>query len=258
MTNQKNSPISRRTLLRSGGAVVASGVVLAACGGSKGNTVTRIGEQPESEPLGEAKVDDVVLLRTAQSVEKMVADILGDSRVTSVLSGENATIVTAFAAAHQRHVSDIAPLVSSRGGEPVNEANAKLMTAYGNTVLDLIEQSADEADVLTALLGFETLVAATYQYSMSLTVEPSLRADMMRLGAASSRRAAVAAQLINSGTKAFAPDTDADGNPTVATLPTAFGALNSVQIAVGPPNEVGMRTNILMDTPSLNSLLYVS
>jgi hypothetical protein len=258
MTNQKNSPISRRTLLRSGGAVVASGVVLAACGGSTGNTVTRIGDQPASQPLADVKIDDVVLLRTAQSVEKMVADILSDTRITSLLSGENATIVAAFAAAHQRHVSDIAPLVTSRGAESVNEPNAKLMTAYGNTVLDLIEKSADQSDVLTALLGFETLVAATYQYSMSLTVEPALRADMMRLGAQSSRRAAVAAQLIHSGTKAFAPGTDDQGNPTVATLPSAFGALNSVQIAVGPPNEVGARTTVLMDTPSLNSLLYVS
>jgi hypothetical protein len=188
-------------------------------------------------------------------VEKMVADILSDSRITSVVSGETATIVAAFAAAHQRHVSDIAPLVTSRGAESVNEPNEKLMNAYGNTVLDLIEKSADQADVLTALLGFETLVAATYQYSMSLTVEPALRADMMRLGAQSSRRAA---QLMSSGTKAFAPGTDDQGNPTVATLPTAFGALSSVQIAVGPPNEVGARTPVLMDTPSLNSLLYVS
>ncbi|CAB4561306.1 unannotated protein [freshwater metagenome] len=258
MTHQKNSPISRRTLLRSGGAVVASGVVLAACGGSTGNPVTRIGEQPESEPLSDAKVDDVVLLRTAQSVEKMVADILSDSRITSVLSGEKATLVAAFAVAHQRHVSNIAPLVTSRGGEPVNEANAKLMTAYGNTVLDLIGESKEQDDALTAVLGLETLVAATYQYSLSLTVEPALRADMMRLGAQSSRHAAVLAQLKNPGTKGFAPGTDEEGNPTVATLPTAFGALNSVQIAIGPPNEVGLRTNVLMDTPSLNSLLYVS
>jgi hypothetical protein len=92
MTNEKNSPISRRTLLRSGGAVVASGVVLAACGGSTSNTVTRIGAQPESEPLADAKVEDVVLLRTAQSVEKMVADILSDSRITSVVSGETAEL----------------------------------------------------------------------------------------------------------------------------------------------------------------------
>jgi hypothetical protein len=258
MTNHKNSPISRRTLLRSSGAVVASGVVLAACGGSTGNTVTRIGAQPESTPLGDAKINDVVLLRTAQSVEKMVADIFTDTRVTSLLSGQNASVVAAFAAAHQRHVSDIAPLVTSRGGESINEPNAKLMTAYGNTVLELIDEGKDANDVMTALLGFETLVAATYQYAMSLTEEPALRGDMMRLGAQSSRRAAVTAQLINAGTKSFGPSEDEEGNPTVATLPSAFGALNSVQIAVGPPNEVGARTTVLMDTPSLNSLIYVS
>lgn len=254
MTN----PVSRRKLLVSGSAVVVSGVVLAACGGSTGNTVTRIGDGAENVPLPEAKVDDVVLLRTAQSVEKMIAIILSDPRVTTLLTGENASIIAAFAQAHERHVGDLAPLVVSRGGESVNEPNAKLMTAYGNTVLDLIEEGGDTAGVLTSLLGLETLVASTYQYSLSLTTEPSLRADMMRLGAQSSRRAAVAAQLINSGTKSFATGVDDQGNETVATLPSSFGLLSTVQISIGKPNEVGARTTVLMDTPSLNSLLYVS
>lgn len=257
MSAQKNTPISRRNMLLSGGAALASGAVLAACGGTN-NSVTRIGESPESEPLPPADVTDVVLLRTAQSVEKMIADMMSDTRFTSLVSGDSAALVAAFAAAHQRHVSEIAPLVTSRGGQPVNEANAKLMTSYGDNVLSLIEEGANPADVLTTALGLETLMASTYQYALSLTVEPALRADMMRLGAQSSRRAAVVAQLINPGTQAFAPGLDADGVATVATLPSAFGQLSTVQISIGPKNEAGTATTVLMDTPSLNSLLYVS
>lgn len=258
MSTEKNTPITRRNLLRSSGAVVATGVVLAACGGGTHNSVTRIGESPASEPLPNAEVTDVVLLRTAQSVEKMLADMMNDSRITSLVSGETAALVAAFAAAHQRHVAEIAALVTSRGGESVNERNEKLMTAYGENVLSLISEGANPDDVLAAALGLETLMAATYQYAVSLTVEPALRADMMRLGAQSSRRAAVVAQLINPGTSAFAPGVDENGNATVATLPSAFGPLSTVQIFVGPKNEAGTGTPVLMDTPSLNSLLYVS
>lgn len=258
MNQNPKTQISRRTLLRSGGAAMATGVVLAACGGSTGNQVTRIGEPVPPTPLPEAEVTDVVLLRTAQSVEKMVASILGDSRVASVATGEVATVIAAFAAAHERHVTEIAPLVTARGATAVNTVNEKLMTSYGDTVLSLIEESKDPEDAATILLGMETLMAATYQYAVSLTTEPALRAQMMQLGAASSRRAAVAAQLINPGTKGFAPGVDANGNATVATLPSAFGPLNSVQIAIGPKNDVGVRTTVLMDTPSLNSLLYIS
>ena len=245
-------------MLLSGGAALASGAVLAACGGAPHNSVTRIGDSVESEALPPADVTDVVLLRTAQSVEKMIADMMSDPRFTSLVSGDAAALVAAFAAAHQRHVAEIAPLVTSRGGEPVNEPNAKLMTAYGENVLTLVEEGANPTDVLTTALGLETLMAATYQYALSLTVEPALRADMMRLGAQSSRRAAVVAQLLNPGTQSFAPGVDADGAATVATLPSAFGPLSTVQISIGPKNDAGTATTVLMDTPSLNSLLYVS
>lgn len=258
MNTQSPNHISRRNLLLTGGATAAAAMVLAACGGSTGNQVTRIGEPVPATPLPDADVTDVVLLRTAQSVEKMVASILTDPRVASVASSDVAPVMAAFAAAHERHVTEIAPLVSARGATPVNTVNEKLMTSYGDTVLSLVGESKDPADAATILLGMETLMAATYQYAVSLTTEPALRAQMMQLGAASSRRAAVAAQLINPGTSAFGGGVDADGNPTVATLPSAFGPLNSVQISIGPKNDVGTRTTVLMDTPSLNSLLYVS
>lgn len=257
MTTDKKSPISRRSMLRSGGAVLASGVVLAACGGAKGNPVTRIGEGGEPTVLPDGEVTDVVLLRTAQSVEAMIAEILGGPAVTSIVSSDVAPVIAAFAAAHRRHVTEIAPLVTARGAEPVDEPNSKLMTAYGNTIVTLLTDGKDPADVLTTTLGLETLMASTYQFSLSMTVEPALRAQMMTLAAQSSRRAAVTAQLINPGTSAFAPGVDADGAATVATIPSAFGPLSTVQIQIGPKNEVGARTNVLMDTPSLNSLIYV-
>ena len=130
------------------------------------------------------------------------------------------------------------------------------MQAYGQNALDLVAGGKLPEDALALTLAIETLIASTYQYFVSLATEPAVRSDLVRLGGRSSRRAAVAAQLINGGTVGFAPAVDKDGDALVATLPSAFGSLSSVQVQLGPVNQVGSRTTVLMDTPSLNSLIY--
>jgi hypothetical protein len=206
--------------------------------------------------LEDLAVTDVVLLRTAMSMETMAAAVLSDSAVTSLASKESASIIAAFAADHTSHLEDLRVLITARNGEPYSETNAKLMQAYGQTALDLIASGKLPEDTLALTLAVENLIASTYQYFVSLTAEPALRAAMVGLGGRSSRRAAVAAQLINGGTVGFAPANDQDGNALVATLPSAFGSLSSVQVKLGPENETGSRTTVLMDTPSLNSLIY--
>jgi hypothetical protein len=78
----------------------------------------------------------------------------------------------------------------------------------------------------------------------------------MRLAASSSRRAAVAAQLIRGGTAGFVPGMSDKGEELTATLPSTFGQLSAVQVLLGPLNEIGTRSPLSMDTPSLNSMLY--
>ena len=242
-------------MLRSSGALAATTAVLAACSSSS-PSIARIGESPTTVKLEDLAVTDVVLLRTAMSMETMAAAVLSDSAVTSLASKESASIIAAFAADHTSHLEDLRVLITARNGEPYSETNAKLMQAYGQTALDLIASGKLPEDTLALTLAVENLIASTYQYFVSLTAEPALRAAMVGLGGRSSRRAAVAAQLINGGTVGFAPADDKDGNALVATLPSAFGSLSSVQVKLGPVNETGSRTTVLMDTPSLNSLIY--
>ena len=242
-------------MLRSSGALAATTAVLAACSSSS-PSIARIGESPTTVKLEDLAVTDVVLLRTAMSMETMAAAMLSDSAVTSLASKESASIIAAFAADHTSHLEDLRVLITARNGEPYSETNAKLMQAYGQTALDLIASGKLPEDTLALTLAVENLIASTYQYFVSLTAEPALRAAMVGLGGLSSRRAAVAAQLINGGTVGFAPADDKDGNALVATLPSAFGSLSSVQVKLGPENETGSRTTVLMDTPSLNSLIY--
>ncbi|MGA0117564.1 MAG: hypothetical protein ACO3JF_04145 [Ilumatobacteraceae bacterium] len=257
MNDTTSSPISRRNMLRSSGAVLAGGAVLAACGGaSHSGSIARIGEAPEKAELESVHVTDLALLRTAMSVEKMVATMLSDSRVTSLAESNVSPFLSKYAAAHETNMAAIAPLVTARGGAVVSEPNEKLMTAYGNTALELVEAGKTPGDVLNLILGLETLVAATYQYFVGLTNEATLRASMMRLAATSSRRAAVAAQLIRGGTAGFSPAVNENGEELTATLPSAFGSLSAVQVLLGPLNEIGTRSPLAMDTPSLNSMLY--
>jgi hypothetical protein len=250
-----SSPISRRTMLRSSGALAATTAVLAACSSTK-PTVARIGESPTTVKLEDIAVTDVVLLRTAMSMETMAAAMLSDSAMTTLATKDSASVIAAFATDHTSHLEDLRVLISARNGQAYSETNAKLMQAYGQTALDLVASGKLPADTLALTLAVETLIASTYQYFVSLASEPAVRADLVRLGARSSRRAAVTAQLINGGTVGFAPAVDKDGVALVATLPSAFGSLSSVQVQLGPVNEVGSRTTVLMDTPSLNSLIY--
>jgi hypothetical protein len=250
-----SSPISRRAMLRSSGALAATTAVLAACSSTK-PSVARIGESPTTVKLEDIAVTDVVLLRTAMSMETMAAAMLSDSAVTALASKDTSPVIAAFAADHTSHLEDLRVLISARNGEAYTGTNAKLMQAYGQNALDLVASGKLPEDALALTLAVETLIASTYQYFVSLAAQPSVRADLVQLGGRSSRRAAVAAQLINGGTGAFAPANDKDGVALVATLPSAFGSLSTVQVKLGPVNEVGSRTTVLMDTPSLNSLIY--
>jgi hypothetical protein len=254
-TKKSSQPISRRNMLRTSGALAASGVVLAACG-SSGATVTRIGESPTTLKLSDEAVTDLVLLRTAMSVETMVSGMLGDPAVIAIADPKVAPVIAAFASAHIARLEEIRPLIAARGGQAYEETNTKLMESFGQTALDLVKEGKVAADALALAHALETLVAGTYQYFVSLTAEPALRAAMMSLGVKSSRRAAVAAQLIRGGTAAFAPSTDEAGAVLLSTMPSAFGLLSAVQVALGPVNETGSRNTVLMDTPSLNSLIY--
>lgn len=255
MTQNSTPKYSRRAVLTAGGAAAAGAAFLAACGGT--NTVTRLGSAPTTAKLEDVAVTDVVLLRTAMSVETMISNLLSDKIVTSIADAKSAALIAAYAAAHKAHLAGLASAISSRGGAAYDGTNEKLMIAYGQPALDLIEAGKDKTDVPALALALETLAASTYQFFVSMTNEKALRSEMMRLGATSARRAAVVAQHINSGTKAFAPAVDENGVAAVATLPSAFGALSSVQVTLGPVNaESGTRAVVLMDTPSLNSLIY--
>lgn len=253
-TSTEESRISRRSLLRGGGLAAVAGVVLAACADSGDTAIARLGTGAAPEALPDVEVTDVVLLRTAMSVEKLVQDALTS---TTLATGANASLMNAFGEAHESARAALRGLVTARNGEPVEEANAKLTANWGARALDLVANS-DRAkeDGLALAHGLETLVASTYQGFVTQTSEPALRAEMMVLAAGASRRAATIAQQIAPGTKGFVPVVDEQGNVSVAALPSAFGTQAAIQVTLGAPNEAGVRESVSMETPSLNSFVY--
>jgi hypothetical protein len=48
------------------------------------------------------------------------------------------------------------------------------------------------------------------------------------------------------------------GKPKIAAIPAAFGSQANIQLTVGTPKADGSRTTLLLETPSLNSLVYDS
>jgi hypothetical protein len=67
----------------------------------------------------------------------------------------------------------------------------------------------------------------------------------------------VLAQVLNPGYSAVGPTTDeVTGKAKVASVPSAFGALAVIQVSLGIANSEGVKTNLSMETPSLNGLVY--
>ena len=251
-----NDRINRRTLILNGGAAAAAGVMLAACG-SEHSGIARVGEAPVATALPEAHVSDVVLLRTAESVEQLALEALGSEVLTSKAGDTGKAAIEQFVGAHRANVAALAPLVQQHGGESFTAPNTRMMKNYVTTATALIAESdTPDTDVLVFLHALEGVVAATYQAFVAWTSEPALRSAMMSLAVVPSEQSAATAQLLRSGTAGIVPGVDKNGADLVATLPSAFGPLSAYGITIGKVNESGARTSINMETPSLNSLEY--
>lgn len=251
---QTSSHVSRRGLLRNAGATALAGVVLAACADSGSTAVARLGEAPSPDSLDDVTVTDVVLLRTAMSVEKLAHEALTSE---TLAAGANTTKMNDLAKGHENALLALRELVVAREGEPVDAANARLKANWADEALALVADSDDaETDGLLLAHALQTVVASTYQGFVPKTQEQALRAEMMRLAAAASRRAAVIAAQIAPGTKGFVSTIGEDGNSTFSVLPSAFGTLASVQVQLGKKNDAGLKEIVTMETPSYNSYIW--
>lgn len=265
MTNASN--FSRRELLRVGGIGAISAALLAACGKQAGvvadKAIASLGTVPPTTALAEAEVTDIVLLRTAASLEYNAIDTYKWALDDGLFTGDYAKAAEAakrFSDDHLAHADAINKLVVALGGKAHTCANERIDRLYIQPAIQLIESDGNadvSKDAVTLAHALENLAVQTHQGLVPVVMSPEIRGEMIRIGGYSARRAVILAQILNPGLGAVGPSDDVvAGSANIASVPSAFGGLASIKVSFGPANLEGVKTPITMETPSLNGLVY--
>ncbi|MSO59519.1 MAG: hypothetical protein EXQ63_04250 [Ilumatobacteraceae bacterium] len=256
--SSRNNAFSRRTMLRTSGITITAGMLLAACT-KKVSTgaLPRIGESPTTTVLPEGLITDEVLLRTAMSVEYNAIDTYATVIEAKIFKAGTNNLLKRFSQDHESHAEALSGLIKELNGSPYKKANPNVTSLYINPALDLVTSSEDPtADALVLAHALETLAAQTYQAFVVMLLDPALRSAAMSIADQEARHTVVLAQAIRPGLAGLLPGTNEAGKPLIAAIPSAFGSLSTIPIAVGKPNESGNKTTLVLETPSLNSFIY--
>ena len=265
MANTSN--FSRRELLRFGGIGAISTALLAACGKQAGvvadKAIASLGTVPPTTALAEAEVTDIVLLRTAASLEYNAIDTYKWALDDGLFTGNYAMAADAakrFSDDHLLHAEAINKLIVSLGGKSHTCANERTDRLYIQPAIKLITLDGNpdaSKDAVILALALENLGAQTHQGFVPVVMSPEIRGKMIRIGGYAARRAVILAQILNPGLGAVGPTVDAKtGAANIASVPSAFGGLASIKVSFGPANSEGAKTPLTMETPSLNGLVY--
>jgi hypothetical protein len=255
--------MSRRTLLRNSGLVVGLGAIAAACGEDASGAPGRIGIAPPPATLPEGVVDDVALLRTAQSLEYSVLEVYEVLMGTGVLSADEQALFDRLVADHTRHAAEVGELIVAAGGEQHQCPNAFFMRRSVTPAMDALDGSDDvHRDVLNIAFSFETLLGQSYQSYVKRLEGLNLRSAMVVIGGEDQRHATVLARIINPD-NTFAPtffgepeEKDSDGFPIPYAIPSVFGSVAGLELVVGAQNDEGARTSVQLQTPAENTFVY--
>jgi rubrerythrin len=259
--------ISRRDALRVGGLSVFGAAFLAACGEQSGvvpsANILSEGVATPTTALPEGVVTDVVLLRTAASLEYNAIDTYNAVLEGGLLTGDYAKLTDAvkrFRDDHQAHADAVNGLVVALGGKAHTCANARIDSLYIQPAIALITAKDNpdlSKDIVALAHALENLATQTYQGVVASLTAPSLRADAIRIAQDEARHAVVLAQVLNGGYASVGPTTNAaTGKPNIAAVPAAYGSLASVLLQAGAPSAEGVKTSLTLETPSLNGLIY--
>jgi hypothetical protein len=267
MNNTPSSPISRRELIRTGGLALSMGAILAACGSNRTGSTDpgRLGVAPPAPTLPEVEVNDVVLLRTAQSLAHTNVAVYAGLLELDVLSSAERALMTRCSADHVAQSGVLDGLIAAAGGEPFACPNPFLLDRAVTPTLAAIDGSDDpHRDVINIAHAFEKITAASYQDMVTAFEDPSLRAEAARAIDVASRHSAAIARLAHpSPFPAYSPELvgepaepDASGFPVLYAIPSVFGLLSGVDLLVGIRNSEGTRYSTQLQTPAANSFVY--
>jgi hypothetical protein len=262
-----NLPVDRRSLLRTSGLALSLGALVAACGQDRTGLEEpgRVGNAPPPPTLPDTTINDVVFLRTAQSIEYLAIDVYGVAAGLGVLDAASTQVVSRFVQDHTNHADALGELIVAADGEPFTCANPWFMERAITPILGAIETSDDVVrDVLSLAHGLEALAGSTYQLFIGLMQDPALRRAAMTIGAEEERHAATLAMAITGTPKGYLSPAlageevlpDDAGFPIPYAIPSRFGQVTAKDLVLGARDEVGARFTIGLQTPAENSYVY--
>lgn len=194
--------LTRRSLFRIGGVTIAGGALLAACGSddSSSGATAPAGTTPASIPSTDAPGttqaaagDDVIILRTASSIEELAVAAyqlaIDSGLVTTAAVGDAAKL---FQSHHMEHSQLFQAATKAAGGTPFAEANPAVLAA----IQPAIDALTDEASVLMLALELEMAAAQTYQSNVGAVTDLALNKALMSVGGVEARHAAVLAGVL--------------------------------------------------------------
>ena len=184
--------MGRRQLFKLGGATMLGAAVLAACGSDDDDTNAAAQggtNSGDSSMAGEDANLDLILARTAASLEQLAIDVYGNPDAGALLRTKAVIdAATLFAAHHTAHRDALNGVITGAGGEAVMTANAAVFKALVEPKLPMLKS---EADVVALAYDLESAAAQTYVFAGGTLSTPELRSTIMTIGGVEARHAAV-------------------------------------------------------------------
>jgi hypothetical protein len=261
------SRYGRRDALKLGGLTLSVAALVAACGEDRTGSEApgRVGYAPPITDPPNYAVDDAVLLRTASSLELTAVAVYEAVLGTGLLDADLTTLVERLVENHQTIADEMGALTESVGGEAWTCTNPWYMDRTVEPLLEAVLASDNPVrDILNTAVTLENLAASTHQ---TLTIElEDAAAAAATMGAATleSRHSAAIVAATRGSEGYVSPaiggvgDTpaDADGVPMSFAITSRFGSTGQSELVAGAPDENGVRTTFVVQTPSLNSYIY--
>lgn len=202
------SGLNRRRFMQIGGVSVLSAAVLAACGSDdkKDNASTAT-----TAAAGMGSDNDVLILRTASSLEHVAIDVYQkaiDNASALGITAAVADVAKLFQQQHRDHAGLFEGATKEAGGTPFTTANPAVM----DSLMTRISALKDEKSVLELARDLENVAAATYQSTAGAFDNLAYNAAAMSVGGVEARHAAVLNGVLKADqfpTKAFHTTTGA-------------------------------------------------
>jgi len=238
MDERNDDLLPRRRFLALGGLTVATVAIAAACGkDEEEDNVPSAGMPTPTTGLAARQIDDIVLLRTASSLERSVASAY--DHLLPLTSGDTNDAFTQFRDQHVAHAESFDTLTEQEGGRAFGDPNPALQAELIEPTLELIDGQTDPeqqaASVVVFAHSLENIATATFQAFVPVLTKPALRSASAGVGTVEAKHAAVLAGLIEGAQPAPGLDTlDTAATTAPATTTTAAAPASGTTTTTSP------------------------